>query len=815
MSKQNECPSHDILVDLINGNLSSSEFDRIQQHVSACSACLQKLDTLDEKEEQSFSDLTQVSDADLERAQFQMELEKELCTTIVGQVFSTNLLKLKNATTLTPPCELGPYKIKRLIARGGTGEVYEAYHTRLNRPVAVKLIRRYMRGHADTRQNFLAEMATIGQLDHPNLVRAYDAWELDENLYLVQELLEGETLQSLGALGEFTSISDILPLFTQVCQALEYLHSHGLIHRDVKPGNIIRLTDGSIKLIDFGLVASVSADQDQAGRVVGTRAYMSPEQADGTQPLDVRTDIYSAGCVLRFLLNCVRQGPEFTSRDEPGFQHLDIIATRMTRENREDRYADFTEILTALQNTSFFNQSKSLLVSVSIFLFLFTIWLYSNWSHINSSDRNGETGPFSQFVEGWFSQSEDSPALPEADHFTNYAGIPFQKILPPPRDTRWPPSAKNADMKAGGARDLYHENSFLAAREITRSEYFSVMGEGSDNGGTESAIDVDLPMTDVSYDDVEHFCELLTQNDPNGFSYRIPEITELTNAAYDEELREENFPEPAAASASQAVTKTLKRARECQSSKSGVRGIFSNAWEWTNTEYHKTINLHGKVDYSRFGEYAAERTQIIHSGDVSDIFIHAADINLGMNDFYDSSNGLRIHIEPDRVTKYFCPAEVGKKAYIRYRYAFKSPIQSARINPIFHLFNHDAHCEIRICGLISKEAAPLEKDWEVVYSSTGKTSPASPVDVSDALKGYSGFLVEYSVFTETEPAHFCQIARTTPSSKLSYPNVLRVEVNLERGENRSIRRSRFMPRSLKHPLLGFRVIAYIPSHKNE
>jgi serine/threonine-protein kinase len=226
-------------------------------------------------------------------------------------MLESRLLTNRRQPTLSPPCELGPYKIERIIGEGGMGEVYAGRHTRLDRPVALKVIRGFRQGDPVSHSHFLKEAASAGKLDHPNLVRAYDAWEADGTLYLALELLDGKPLQKLAAEGRIASVREVLDAAIGICRGLEHLHASGLVHRDVKPANVMRLQDGSIKLIDFGLAVTGSPGTPHEGAVApiaGTKGYMAPEQTDGSGKIDARTDIFGAGQVIRFLLRNVSSG---------------------------------------------------------------------------------------------------------------------------------------------------------------------------------------------------------------------------------------------------------------------------------------------------------------------------------------------------------------------------------------------------------------------------------------------------------------------------------------------------------------------------
>lgn len=203
----------------------------------------------------------------------------------------------------------GRFRIEREIGTGGMGTVYLATHLGLERPVAVKIIRREFAGDADVADRFLREARTMAKLHHPNAAMIFDAGNLpDGRHFIVMEFVEGETLsQSLAREGRF-SATHAVNIATQICEVLEEAHRLGIIHRDLKPSNIL-LGKRGVCVLDFG-VAKVLASSAEAththastgsGQVVGTPRYMSPEQCLG-QRVGARSDLYSLGVLLYEML---------------------------------------------------------------------------------------------------------------------------------------------------------------------------------------------------------------------------------------------------------------------------------------------------------------------------------------------------------------------------------------------------------------------------------------------------------------------------------------------------------------------------------
>lgn len=207
--------------------------------------------------------------------------------------------------------QLGQYALQRKLGEGGMGEVWLAEHGLLKRPCAVKFIRPELAANPATAARFAREVKAVTGLSHFNTVRVYDYGQAEDgSIYLVMEYLDGPTLEDLVRQTGPLSPGRVVHLLRQVCGALAEAHSAGLVHRDLKPGNVIVATLGGqrdvAKLLDFGLVHDLSADPGErltrTGTVLGTPAYMSPEQAAGESAADARSDGYSLGAVAFFAL---------------------------------------------------------------------------------------------------------------------------------------------------------------------------------------------------------------------------------------------------------------------------------------------------------------------------------------------------------------------------------------------------------------------------------------------------------------------------------------------------------------------------------
>lgn len=344
------CPSLNELRLLTEGRLEHDRFGQVLAHVEVCDKCFQLIEGLDESTSDPFiQSLESITASDLLRAKDQLNQEAGTNGTLgLWSLLEEKISRDPDEYTLSIPCQLGPYQVNRLIARGGMGEVYQAEHVRLRRSVALKVIRNYRQDDTEMRQRFLKEMESVGKFDHPNLVRAYEAWEEKGCLYIIFEYLNGQSLQQLAIQGSIHSESEVLDILTGVLQALEELHSHQMVHCDVKPANIIRLKDGTVKLIDFGLVVRQDTTSQDKTSVVGTRKYMSPEQKSNDKHVDIRSDIYSTGLVIQFLLRCLTNAPA-GSQEEEIRARLTRISDRMTKQSPDERYQQVSDIIEELE----------------------------------------------------------------------------------------------------------------------------------------------------------------------------------------------------------------------------------------------------------------------------------------------------------------------------------------------------------------------------------------------------------------------------------------------------------------------------------
>ncbi|HET6569117.1 MAG TPA: protein kinase [Rhodothermales bacterium] len=260
---------------------------------------------------------------------------------------------------------IGRYKIEEVLGVGGMGIVYRARDTRLKRPVAIKLLPSDIGVEPGARQRLIAEATAASSIDHPNVAVVHEIGENDEgHTYIVMTLYEGETLKEKLAAGPLPVLKAV-SYAAQMAEGLHRAHASGVIHRDVKPANVMVTGDDVVKILDFGLAKLAHTDLTVAGTVMGTVAYMSPEQARG-ESVDARTDIWSLGVVLyemltgkqpfqgtheQITIHAILAGnptPLTTLRpDVP--KALERVVQRMLQTKRELRYQSMPEVLADLR----------------------------------------------------------------------------------------------------------------------------------------------------------------------------------------------------------------------------------------------------------------------------------------------------------------------------------------------------------------------------------------------------------------------------------------------------------------------------------
>jgi len=276
--------------------------------------------------------------------------------------------------------KLGKYLIQRELGRGAGGVVYRARDPIINRLVALKTITTGLAEYPDLLQRFYQEAQSAGGLQHPNIVTIYDLGDADGIPYIAMELLEGESLDQLISRRAPLPVPLKLTYALQACRALDYAHKRGIIHRDIKPDNVMLTRDGTVKVVDFGIARVLETSKTQTGMLLGTFAYMSPEQYHG-EHADARSDIWSFGVLLYELLayqrpfrgstpaslmhSICQQEPMPLQQASPECPAaLEKVIQKVLRKSPDERYQSMEEVLLDLDPICKSLQSESVVALV-------------------------------------------------------------------------------------------------------------------------------------------------------------------------------------------------------------------------------------------------------------------------------------------------------------------------------------------------------------------------------------------------------------------------------------------------------------------
>ena len=260
---------------------------------------------------------------------------------------------------------IGKYEILRELGRGAMGVVFKARDPLIGRLVALKTIALAASQSEDLRQRFYREAQAAGGLQHPNIVTVYEMGEAEGVPFIAMEYLEGESLDTVLGTNTQIPLAQKLGYIVQVCRALSYAHQHGIVHRDIKPGNIVVTRDGAVKVVDFGIARMMDTSKTQTGVLLGTLAYMSPQLVKGERA-DERSDIWAVGVVsyelfaglkpfdgdnhAALLLSIVSDEPRPLAKLAPDCpEELRFIIEKMLRKKPEERYQTFEELLRTVE----------------------------------------------------------------------------------------------------------------------------------------------------------------------------------------------------------------------------------------------------------------------------------------------------------------------------------------------------------------------------------------------------------------------------------------------------------------------------------
>ncbi len=296
------CPTRDEWREALRGHTSHQRWLEIEAHFQACPSCEATVDALTELSDTCVRELCRGPSTADDEPVFQSLYSKLLTSSQLA-------IQVDNSIEVSPmplPFRLGNYELLSPLGQGANGNVFHARHVPLDRDVVIKLLKPNQDFDPARVDRFIQEVRTVGQLDHPHIVRATDAGETDNQHFLVMEYVPGVDLSSVLAACSPLRVCDVCEIIRQSTLGLAYLHDNGFVHRDIKPSNLLLTASGQTKLMDLGLVHYVGnrevADGAHPQPPHGTADYMSPEQWLDFDCVDYRSDLYSLGCTLHKLL---------------------------------------------------------------------------------------------------------------------------------------------------------------------------------------------------------------------------------------------------------------------------------------------------------------------------------------------------------------------------------------------------------------------------------------------------------------------------------------------------------------------------------
>lgn len=336
------CPSPEVLTGFVHGTLADRAAETVAAHLDACPACETRVEALEGRAEGLLARLRQtvppwdsVTDPELPRA---LAALVQSCSQPLDE------------TDPWPPAAQEPpplavirdYRLRRRLGRGGMGEVFLAEHTLLKRVAAVKLLAPQLTGQPEALARFKREMAAIGGVGGPHVVLAFDAGEQDGTFYLAMEYIAGLDLSCLVKRFGPLPVADACELIRQAAVGLQSIHEQGLVHRDVKPSNLMLSAAGVVKILDLGLARfrdGSGAEGELTGTLafMGTADYIAPEQVRHARRVDIRADLYSLGCTLYKLLagRAPFETPQYPDCEAKLRAHLEDAVPPVTAERSD------------------------------------------------------------------------------------------------------------------------------------------------------------------------------------------------------------------------------------------------------------------------------------------------------------------------------------------------------------------------------------------------------------------------------------------------------------------------------------------------
>ncbi|QDV49907.1 protein kinase domain-containing protein [Gimesia fumaroli] len=395
-----ECLSHEQLQALITADLPEQSADELFAHLESCADCRSALDAQYHPQNKNtrspvlkpLDEEPIMKDPAFQRAVKQIEQFGSEDSIYIDHLAKDHQEKEREQLNLVGE-QIDQYRIVAKLGEGGMGTVYKAVHTKLDKVVALKILPTGSHVSDERIARFEREMLSVGRLNHPHIVGATDAREIDGTHFLVMEYLDGIDLSHLVERMGPLPIADACEIIRQAAVGLQYAHQHDLIHRDIKPSNLMLTTDGQVKILDLGL-ALIQGDEPieaqngepaegeltSAGQIMGTLGYMAPEQIDHSHDVDIRADLYSLGCTFfklltgevpfehlsstsvseRVKIQIKEPAPSILERRMELPDELAAIIDRLLAKSPGERYEDPGQLVQALESFTAGNNLRAL-----------------------------------------------------------------------------------------------------------------------------------------------------------------------------------------------------------------------------------------------------------------------------------------------------------------------------------------------------------------------------------------------------------------------------------------------------------------------
>lgn len=357
-------PSVEVLTAFSDGQLSSDAAATVEHHIGECQPCCNTL--LGLTSDDTFLGLLKATNEQLDGITIDLSSGDSSSGLVCDSTIPSGM------------CDHPRYEILELIAKGGMGDVFKARHRMMDRTVAIKIINKKLVRNPEAVERFHREVKTAARMAHPNIVAAHDAEQAQGSHFLVMEYVEGVNLAELVKASEPLPIHEACEYARQAAVGLQYAHERGMVHRDIKPHNLMRTSSGTIKILDFGLASlaekalstlvkepSENGSLTAVGSIMGTPDFISPEQAADAHQADIRSDIYSLGATLHYLLcglppfhegsiaekikSHAEVKPQSISHRRPDVtQELSDVISRMLAKNPDERFQTPRDVAIAL-----------------------------------------------------------------------------------------------------------------------------------------------------------------------------------------------------------------------------------------------------------------------------------------------------------------------------------------------------------------------------------------------------------------------------------------------------------------------------------